>query len=50
MVTTINDYFTPIAADYRDVTDEIYDVAERYALVDSQLKMFETVPENGVEA
>ena len=25
MVTTINDYFTPIAADYRDVTDEIYD-------------------------
>ena len=54
MVTTIDDYFTPIAADYRDVTDEIYDVAERYALVDSQLKMFETVPETvtetGVEA
>ena len=49
MVTTINDYFTPIAADYRDVTDEIYDVAERYALVDSQLKMFETVPETVTE-
>ena len=50
LVTTINDYFTPISVDFRDVTDEIYDVAERYALVDSQLKMFETVPENGVEA
>lgn len=49
MVTTINDYFTPIAADYRDVTDQIYDVAERYALVDSQLKMFETVPDTLVE-
>ena len=49
MVTTINDYFTPIAADYRDVTDEIYDVAERYALVDSQLKMFETVSETPTE-
>lgn len=49
MVTTINDYFTPIAADYRDVTDQIYDVAERYALVDSQLKMFETVKEEPVE-
>lgn len=45
MVTTINDYFTPIATDYRDVTDQIYDVAERYALVDSQLKMFEAVPD-----
>ena len=54
LVTTINDYFTPISVDFRDVTDEIYDVAERYALVDSQLKMFETVPETvtetGVEA
>ena len=49
MVTTINDYFTPIAADYRDVTDQIYDVAERYALVDSQLKMFETVTDASVE-
>lgn len=49
MVTTINDYFTPIAADYRDVTDQIYDVAERYALVDSQLKMFETVTDAPVE-
>ena len=49
MVTTINDYFTPIAADYRDVTDQIYDVAERYALVDNQLKMFETVTDQPVE-
>ena len=49
MVTTINDYFTPIASDYRDVTDQIYDVAERYALVDSQLKMFETVTDAPVE-
>ena len=49
MVTTINDYFPPIAADYRDVTDQIYDVAERYALVDSQLKMFETVTDAPVE-
>ena len=48
-MATIYDYFTPIAADYRDVTDEIYDVAERYALVDSQLKMFETVPETVTE-
>jgi len=49
MVTTINDYFTPIAADYRDVTDQIYDVAERYALVDNQLKMFETVTDQPAE-
>ena len=49
MVTTINDYFTPIAADYRNVTDEIYDVAERYALVDNQIKMFETVPDTAPE-
>ena len=42
-VSLVNDYFTPVAQDYRELTDEIYNVGERYAAVDGQLKMFETV-------
>ena len=43
-VVTINDYFNPIASDYRELTDKVYDAAERYAEVDKQLQLFETVP------
>ena len=39
-VSLVNDYFTPVAQDYRDLTDEIYNIGERYAAVDGQLKMF----------
>ena len=42
-VSLVNDYFTSVAQDYRDLTDEIYNIGERYAAVDGQLKMFETV-------
>lgn len=42
-VSLVNDYFTPVAQDYRDLTDEIYNIGERYAAVDGQLKMFEPV-------
>ena len=43
-VVDINDYFTPVAEQYRDVTDKIYDIAERYQMVEGQLKMFEPQP------
>lgn len=42
-VSLVNDYFTPVAQDYRDLTDEIYNIGERYAAVDGQLKMFAPV-------
>lgn len=42
-VSLVNDYFTPVAVDYRDLTDKIYDLGERYAAVDGQLKMFAPV-------
>ena len=47
-VSLVNDYFTPVAQDYRDLTDEIYNIGERYAAVDGQLKMFETVDTESV--
>ena len=47
-VSLVNDYFTPVAQDYRDLTDEIYNIGERYAAVDGQLKMFETVDAEAV--
>lgn len=47
-VTTINDYFTPVAQSYRDLTEEIYNAADRYAAVDGQIKMFETVDTESV--
>lgn len=47
-VSLVNDYFTPVAQDYRDLTDEIYNIGERYAAVDGQLKMFETVDTDSV--
>ena len=48
-VSLVNDYFTSVAQDYRDLTDEIYNIGERYAAVDGQLKMFETVTDAPVE-
>lgn len=42
-VSLINDYFTPVAADYRDLTDKIYELGERYAAVDGQIKLFENI-------
>ena len=47
-VSLVNDYFTSVAQDYRDLTDEIYNIGERYAAVDGQLKMFETVDTESV--
>ena len=47
-VSLVNDYFTPVAQDYRNLTDEIYNIGERYAAVDGQLKMFETVDAEAV--
>jgi len=47
-VSLVNDYFTSVAQDYRDLTDEIYNIGERYAAVDGQLKMFETVDAEAV--
>lgn len=47
-VSLVNDYFTPVAQDYRNLTDEIYNIGERYAAVDGQLKMFETVDTESV--
>lgn len=49
-VSLVNDYFTPVAQDYRNLTDEIYNIGERYAAVDGQLKMFETVDTESVPA
>lgn len=40
-VVNINNYFTPIAEEYRNITDDIYDVAERYSEVDKTLELFE---------
>ena len=42
-VSLVNEYFTPVATDYRDLTDKIYELGERYAVVDGQLKLFENV-------
>lgn len=47
-VSLVNDYFTPVAQDYRDLTDEIYNMGERYAAVDGQLKMFANVDPEAV--
>ena len=47
-VSLVNDYFTSVAQDYRDLTDEIYNIGERYDAVDGQLKMFETVDTESV--
>lgn len=47
-VSLVNDYFTPVATDYRDLTDKIYELGERYAAVDGQLKMFEPVNPDSV--
>ncbi len=47
-VSLVNDYFTPVAQDYRDLTDEIYNIGERYAAVDGQLKMFAPVDPEAV--
>jgi hypothetical protein len=49
-VSLVNDYFTPVATDYRELTDKIYDLGERYAAVDGQLKMFTPVDPNEVPA
>lgn len=40
-VSRVNTYFTPVAASYRETTEKIYDIAERYQAVDGQLKMYE---------
>lgn len=42
-VSKINDYFAPAAKSYREVTEKIYDIAERYQAVEGQLKMFQPV-------
>jgi hypothetical protein len=47
-VSLVNDYFTPVATDYRDLTDKIYELGERYAAVDGQLKMFAPVDPEAV--
>ena len=47
-VSLVNDYFTPVAVDYRELTDKIYDLGERYAAVDGQLKMFAPVDPEAV--
>lgn len=45
-VVLINDYFKPIAEEYRDITDTILDTAERYAMVDQSLSLFDKQPSN----
>lgn len=47
-VININKYFTPIAQEYRDITDNIYDVAEKYSEVDKTLRLFENPTDENV--
>lgn len=42
-VRTINEYFTNISEEYRNITDRIYELAERFAAVDGKLKLFTPV-------
>ena len=49
-VVSINDYFTPAATEYREVTDSIYDIAERYQAVEGQLKLLQPVVDETVLA
>ena len=42
-VEQVNTYFRSAAESYKDVTDRIYDIAERYQAVEGQLKMFQPV-------
>lgn len=45
-VSEINSYFNPIADEYKEITDRIYDIAEKFSMVDSQLKLFKTTQDN----
>lgn len=49
-VVAINDYFTPVATEYREVTDSIYDIAERYQAVEGQLKLLQPVADEEAPA
>ena len=42
-VKLVNDYFANVAQSYRETTEKIYDIAERYQAVEGQLKMFQPV-------
>lgn len=39
-VVNINTYFTPFAEEYREITDSIYDIAEKNAIIDKTLELF----------
>lgn len=42
-VEQVNTYFRTAADSYKDITDRIYDIAERYQAVEGQLKMHQPV-------
>lgn len=42
-ITDIVKYFDFLSESYKEINDKILDLADRYAIVDKQLKLFETV-------